>query len=329
MQMEQPILGIDVAKETLDVALRNGGRVVTRQFENTLSGHQLLAGWLDKQGAIGAHVCLEATGQYGDGVSEYLYQQGYPVSVVNPARIKHYANSKLRRNKTDKADAQLITEYCLREKPALWTPPPASFKDLQALVRHLDDLQGSHLQASNRLASGVRTPFVVEQLHAQIAFLDTQIQQTKQAIQQHIDSLPELKHAQDLLVSIPGIGRLTAAKLLGEIRDILAFEDARQLAAYAGLTPRIFISGSSVHKKSRLSKTGNANLRKILYMPAISAKHWNPIVKQFCERLFQSGLRPMEVIGAAMHKLLHLVYGVLKTGRPFDPEYLVKVLATS
>jgi transposase len=327
--MEQPILGIDVAKDTLDVALWNGGRMTSRQFENTGSGQQLLAGWLGKQGARGAHICLEATGQYGDGVSEYLYQQGYAVSVVNPARIKYYANSKLRRNKTDKADALLIAEYALREKPALWTPPPASFKDLQALVRHLDDLQGSRLQATNRQSSGVRTPFVVEQLLAQIAFLDTQIQQTKQAIQRHIDCFPELKHAQDLLVSIPGIGRLTAAKLLGEIRDILAFQDARQLAAYAGLTPRIFISGSSVHKKSRLSKTGNANLRKILYMPAISAKRWNPIVKQFCDRLFQSGLRPMEVIGAAMHKLLHLVFGVLKTGRPFDPDYLAKMQVAS
>jgi transposase len=329
MQMVHPILGIDVAKDTLDIALLKGERMATKQFENTLNGQQQLAAWVEKQGAWGAHVCLEATGQYGDGVSEYLYQQGYSVSVVNPARIKYYANSKLRRNKTDKADAQLIAEYCSRENPALWTPPPASFKDLQALVRHLDDLQGTRLQETNRLASGVHTPPVVEQLQALIAFLDTQIQQTKQAIQQHIDGFPELKHAQNLLVSIPGIGRLTAAKLLGEIRNILAFEDARQLAAYAGLTPRIFLSGSSVHKKSRLSKTGNANLRKILFMPAISAKRWNPIVKHFCDRLLLSGLKPMEVVCAAMHKLLHLVYGILKTGRPFDPEYLVKVQVAS
>lgn len=322
--MNTPVLGIDVAKETMDVALINAGRLIPKQFENSSSGHQQLATWLVKQKAAKAHVCLEATGQYGDGVAEYLHQQGYSVSVINPARIKHYADSKLRRNKTDKADAQLIAEYCLRETPALWTPPPASFKDLQAMVRHLDDLQSAHLQATNRLASGVRTAMVIDQLKSSIAFLKTQIVQIKKAIQEHITCLPELKHLQDLLVSIPGIGRLTAARLLGEIRNILDFQDARQLAAYAGLTPRNFISGTSVHKKSRLSKTGNAHLRKILFMPSITAKRWNPIVSQFCARLSQSGLRPMQLIGAAMRKLLHLVFGVLKTGRPFDPNYLVK-----
>jgi transposase len=192
------------------------------------------------------------------------------------------------------------------------------------MVRHLDDLQSAHLQATNRLASGVRTAMVIDQLKSSIAFLKTQIVQIKKAIQEHITCLPELKHLQDLLVSIPGIGRLTAARLLGEIRNILDFQDARQLAAYAGLTPRNFISGTSVHKKSRLSKTGNAHLRKILFMPSITAKRWNPIVSQFCARLSQSGLRPMQLIGAAMRKLLHLVFGVLKTGRPFDPNYLVK-----
>lgn len=321
--MTQPILGIDVAKETLDTALKIDQRILYKQFENTLTGYQHLATWLKKQGSTQAHACLEATGQYGDGISEYLYGQGHLVSVVNPARIKHYANSKLRRNKTDKADAQLIAEYCEKEKPAVWSPPPASYKDLQALVRHLDDLMVTRQQESNRLTSGVRTVVVIDNLRALITFLDQQIKECKKAIQEHINRHAELRHRQDLLVTIPGIGRLTAAKLLGEIRDVLDFENARQLAAYAGLSPRNVFSGTSVHKKARLSKTGNANLRKALYMPAISAKHWNPIVVQFCERLLKYGLRPMEVIGAAMRKLLHIVFGVLKTDRPFDPNYLV------
>jgi transposase len=329
MQMAQPILGIDVAKETLDVALIKAGRMFNQHVDNRESGYQRLEAWLKQHGAARAWVCLEATGQYGDGVAEYLYQQAHPVSVVNPARIKHYANSKLRRNKTDKADAQLIAEYCLREQPTLWTPPPASFKDLQALVRHLDDLLTTRLQETNRLASGVHTQAVVDQLNALVAFLDEQISTTRSAIQIHINQCPELKHAQDLLVTIPGIGRLTAAKLLGEVRNLLEFENARQLAAYAGLTPRLFLSGTSVHKKSRLAKTGNANLRKALYMPAISAKRWNPIVHRFCERLSQSGHRPMEIIAAAMHKLLHLAYGVLKSDAPFDPDYLVNVQVLS
>ena len=320
--MTPAILGIDVAKETLDVALKIEQRLLHKQFENTGSGYQHLTTWLKKQGSTQLHACLEATGQYGEGVADFLFSQGFQVSVVNPARIKHYGNSKLRRNKTDKADAELIAEFCEKEKPALWTPPPASFKDLQALVRHLDDLLETRQQETNRLGSGVHTKAVVESLSALLAFLDQQIKQCKQAIQDHINSFPELRRMQNLLITIPGIGRLTAARLLGEIRNILDFEDARQLAAYAGLTPRNFLSGTSVHKKSRLAKTGNAHLRKALYMSAISAKHHNPIVSTFCARLSQNGLRPMEVIGAAMHKLLHLVFGILKSGRPFDPNYL-------
>lgn len=327
--MEQRVLGIDVAKDTLDIALSDGIHLNHGQFANTQKGHEQLEQWLRKQTDSRVHVCLEATGQYGDGVAEYLFTQGFPVSVVNPARIKHYGNSKLRRNKTDKADAQLIAEYCLREKPANWTPPPASFKDLQALVRHLEDLQGAKRQEANRLFSGVHTSFVVDSLTSLCDFLDEQINQTKKAIQDHINQHEELKRMQTLLVTIPGIGQLTAAKLLGEIRNILDFQSARQLAAYAGLTPRNFLSGTSVHKKTRLSKTGNSNLRKALFMPAVVAKSRNPIIHSFCERLSNSGLLPMEVIGAAMRKLLHLVFGVLKTGRPFDPNYLNPMQASS
>jgi len=327
--MEQRVLGIDVAKETLDIALSDGVHLNHGQFSNTQKGYEQLEQWLRKQTDSNVHICLEATGQYGDGVAEYLFAQGFPVSVVNPARIKHYGNSKLRRNKTDKADAQLIAEYCLREKPVFWTPPPASFKDLQALVRHLEDLQATKLQESNRLQSGVQTRFVVENLTSLCEFLDKQIKQTKKEIQDHINQHEELKRMQNLLVTIPGIGKLTAAKLLGEIRNILDFQSARQLAAYAGLTPRNFLSGTSVHKKSRLSKTGNANLRKALFLPAIVAIKYNPIVHSFCAKLSQTGLRPMEVVGAAMRKLLHLVFGILKTGRPFDPNYLNQTQAFS
>jgi transposase len=327
--MEQQVVGIDVAKKTLDIILSNGMRKSHKQFENSQKGYDQLDTWLKKQETVNAHVCLEATGQYGDGIAEYLYALGYSVSVVNPARIKHYANSKLQRNKTDKADAQVIAEFCFKENPAVWSPPPASFKDLQALVRHLDNLQTTRQQEVNRLASGIRTAVVVESLQEIRSFLDDQIKQTKKIIQKHIDKNPEIKRMQDLLVTIPGIGKLTAAKLLGEIRNIRDFRNARQLAAYAGLTPRNFLSGVSVHKKSRLSKTGNAHLRKTLFMPAITAKHWNSIVSTFCDRLKLSGLRPMEVIGAAMRKLIHLVFGVLKTGRPFDPNYLAHMRTPS
>ena len=159
--MAQAVLGIDVSKDTLDVALLVADRPLHKHFENSSLGHQQIVQWLRKQHTDEVHVCLEATGQYGEGVAEYLYQQSCAVSVVNPARIKHYGNSKLRRNKTDKADAKLIAEYCLHEKPALWSPPPAAFKDLQVMIRHLEDMQVTQQQQKNRLMSGVHNPFVV------------------------------------------------------------------------------------------------------------------------------------------------------------------------
>jgi transposase len=322
--MIQPILGIDIAKDTFDAALIVADKTWNEQFDNNADGFKDLSRWIRKHTHEMVHACMEATGQYGDGLAEYLYQQGHQVSVVNPARIKAYASSKLRRNKTDKADAQLIAEYCLREKPVLWSPPPASFRELQALVRRLENLQTNYYQENNRLQSGGINQVVNEDIKDHLHYLEDKITQIKHAIQEHIKAYPELKNRQKLLVSIPGIGRLTAAKILGEVRDVCEFDGARQLAAYAGVTPRNFLSGTSVHKKSRLSKMGNSQLRKALYMPAIVAQTHNPIIKVFCQRLLNYGLRPMQVIGAVMHKLLHLIYGILKSGKPFDPDFLQK-----
>jgi transposase len=327
--MEQCVIGIDVAKDSLDVCLIYGTLQAQNRYSNDLAGFRQLMTWLKHKPVEQVHACLEATGQYSDGIAEYLYGEGLVVSVVNPARIKAYGRSRLQRNKTDKADAQLIARFCVEQKPACWTPPPSHFKELQALVRRLEDLQINLGQEQNRLRSGTRSDTVIAGLKAHIAFLKEQIDHVKLMIQSHIDQNPDLQQQQQLLASIPGVGELTAAKLLGEVRQITDFVSARQLAAYAGLTPRNFFSGSSVRKKSLLSKTGNANLRKLLYMPAISAKRWNPIIKSFCERLLATGHHPMEVIAAAMRKLLHLAFGILKSGRPFDPDYLVIVQATS
>ena len=142
-------------------------------------------------------------------------------------------------------------------------------------------------------------------------------------IRDHIDQHPGLKAQQELLVSIPGIGQTTAAKFLAEIMDVKLYGSARQLAAFAGLVPRLHESGSSVRGKARLSKMGAGSLRKALYFPAIAAIKYNPYIKALSARLKERGKCPMQIIGAAMRKLLHIAYGVLKSGRPFDPS-LVK-----
>jgi len=316
------VLGIDVSKDTLDVVLWDQEHSQHQVFSNNAVGYARLSSWLTAQRAGTVHACLEATGQYGDGVAEHLYQAGHAVSVVNPLRIKRYGESKLHRNKTDKADAVLIAEFCVKENPPLWKPLPDSLKQLRQMVRRLDDLQCAYQQESNRLTSGVTNTWVVADLQGHLQELSQRIQAMKTAIDQFIAADPELKHKAYLLDTIPGIGMLTAARLLAEIGEISSFEDAPQLAAYAGLNPKGVRSGSSVHKKTRISKEGRAFIRYILYMPAISARTHNPIIREFCDRLAQRNLPKMAIVAAAMRKLLHLVYGVLKNDTPYNPNIL-------
>lgn len=317
----QSVLGIDVSKGSLDVILVIEDRQWHKVFANEPDGYATLQSWLVKQTADPIHVCLEATGQYGDGVANYLYEQGHRVSVVNPARIKRYGDSKLHRNKTDKADAALIAEFCQKEKPAFWKPMSEQQRHLRALERRLAVLQASKQQERNRQDSGEKDPWVLADLQAHLDYLEERIRTLRTAIQTYINENPALKSQQDLLVSIPGIGKITAASLLAELGDLSAFENAPQLAAFAGLNPLGFRSGSSVRKKTRISKQGRAFLRHILYMPAVVAKNHNPVVMALCTRLADRKLSNMAIIVAAMHKLLNIVFGVLKHQMPFDPHF--------
>lgn len=320
----QNILGIDVSKEKHDVILVIEGHKFHSVISNDLRGFEHLAKWLKGHQAMSVHACLEATGQYGDEVAESLYLQGHDVSVVNPARIKRYGESKLHRNKTDRADAELIAEFCMKEKPALWEPLCPEIKHLRALIRRLQALKDNLQQEKNRKKSGERDGWVIKDLAIHIEFLGERIKATEDEIRDLINNTPGLKSQRDLLTSIPGIGDLTANTLLAEVGDFSAFENAPQLAAYAGLNPKSHRSGSSVNKKTQVSKQGRAELRRCLYMPAIVALSCNPVVRSLAERMANTNHQKMEIVIAAMRKLLHLAYGVLKNQIPFDPDFGLK-----
>lgn len=318
--MHSPTLGIDIAKATFQAALLHNGKLHHHRFDNSTVGFAQLQAWLVKHRCKRLHAAMEATASYGDDLALFLYQAGHRVSVVNPARIKGFAQSELQRNKTDKLDAALIARFCQQKQPEAWTPPPAEIKQLQGLVRRLEALTEMRQQESNRLEQVGQQPLVGESLEKIISALDSEIVRLRQLIKDHIDQHPHLKRDHDLLLSIPGIGETTAAWLLSEVQ-VGAYSSARQVAAHAGLTPRHHESGTSVGGRTKLSKTGNARLRRALYLPAVVAKRYNPIIRAFCQRLEKRGKRPMEIIGAAMRKLLHLVYGVLKSGKAFDPSF--------
>ena len=321
------ILGIDIGKDELVTALlREGQATEHATFDNSPKGYKKLWRFLKKRRVQhDLHVCMEATGLYYEGVADFLHAKGVRVSVVNPARIKAYANSQLARNKTDKLDAAMIADFCRTQQPDAWTPLSPAQRELRALARHLHDLQADQQRQKNRLharqnASDPVTT-VTEQLQAQIALLEAQMAQVKQAMNDHIDQHPDLKHDRDLIATIPGIGELTANKLLAELGTIRDFENVRQLVAFAGLNPRHYESGSSVRRQTKISKMGNASIRAALYLPAVVAKNHNPVMQALAARLEARGLCPMEIVVAVMRKLLHLVYGILKSGQPFDPNY--------
>lgn len=318
MQTEKTgVVGIDISKATFDVVWEGEHR----SFTNNLKGYKILVKWLKKGSAQAA--CMEETGQWAKKLAKYLYGEGIRVYVVNPYRIKRYRDYHLHMNKTDKTDAALIAEFCEKEERKLrvWEPPTEAEEHLQSVKRRLDALQKMRDQENNRLKSGESDELVLDDIRAHLKYLDEEIKRYTKYMQQAIKADPVLRRKQKLLESIPGIGELTAARILVEIRGIEGFGDASQIAAYAGLNPSRFVSGTSVNKKGKISKQGKAILRKNLYFPAVVATSYNPIVVELKSRMTATGHVPMEIIVAAMNKLLHIAYGVLKSGVPFDPNY--------
>ncbi|HEX8649944.1 MAG TPA: IS110 family transposase [Pyrinomonadaceae bacterium] len=320
--MTAPALGIDISKLKFNTCLiQQSGKLKHKVFPNSETGFEQLTQWLSRQGVQSVHACLEATGTYGEALSLFLYQAGHTVSVINPAAIKAFAGSRLARTKTDRVDAELIARFCLAQEPPAWTPLPQEVRELQALVRRLESLVEMRVMEENRLSSGITVESVRESVEELLAHLNTQIKRTEQLIRNHINSHPTLKQQSELLDSIPGIAETTAAHLLAEITDIKQYRSARRVAAYAGLVPRERQSGTGVRGRTRLSKVGNARLRRALYFPAITALRCSPFFKEWAAGLRLRGKSKMSVICAVMRKLVHLAYGVLKSEKPFDPQW--------
>jgi transposase len=320
--MTEPALGIDISKLKFNVCLINkGGKLKHKLFANTAAGFEQLLDWLSKQSVERVHACMEATGTYGEALALLLHQAGHRVSVVNPAAVKAFAGSRLSRTKTDRVDAELIARFCQAQAPPAWTPLPAEVRELQALVRRLESLIEMRVAEENRLSSGITVEVVRESVEELLTHLNTQIKRTEELIRTHINNHPGLKRQSELLDSIPGIAESTAAALLAEITDIKQYRSARQVAAYAGLVPRERQSGTSVRGRARLSKIGNARLRKALYFPAITALRCSSFFQAWAKGLQERGKSKMSVICAVMRKLIHLAYGVLKSEKPFDPQW--------
>lgn len=319
--MATKYVGIDVSKNQLDVVSLDKQGSPHKVFVNSKIGWDKLIQWLGNE-AASSHVCLVATGCYSQGIAKHLYDNHIPLSLVNPARIHAYGLSRLKRTKTDKADAFLIARFCQKEEPAFWTAPDPALEELQNMVRYREELQQMLQQERNRLESLPGYSAIIPRIQSHIDLMVAQLEELQKQIHVYLSQSSSLQQDYFLLQSIPGIGALTAAILLAEMGQYNRFDKVGQLVAYAGLSPQERKSGISVRGHTSISKRGNARLRKALYFPAMVAMRHNPILKTFAQRLQANGLAAKSVIVAVMRKLLHLAFGILRSRRPFDPNFL-------
>jgi len=322
--MIKTVIGIDISKSTFDVALLKNEKIKTKKFTNNSNGFAELKKWLTNNEASDVHACMEATGCYGTKLAEYLYVNNFMVSVVNPARIKGFSQSKLCRVKTDKADCQLIAQFCQMIQPDPWKPTDQHIQKLKEWVHRLDILLANKLQEGNRIEGS--SPEVVADIQAHIEFIDERIKKTQALISNHIQQHEDLNDNYKLLATIPGIGDKTISVILASLSNIEDFDSAKQVAAFIGLNPKHRQSGSSLNMTSKISKTGDAKLRKAFYMPALVSIRYNPIINEFSQRLTEAGKPKMVVLIAAMRKLIHIIYGVLKNKTPFNENIMKKVI---
>lgn len=320
-----PILGIDIAKRKFDVCLRpptqTQGARHHATFENTLKGFRALRRWLTQHQTECLHGCLEATSRYGDALALFLHQHRHDVSVINPRRIHHYANSRLVRTQNDSVDAGLIADFCASENPRLWHPMPEDKRQLQSLVRLRGFFIDQKQQSANRLET--ESAHTRAHLRQQIGQMEKRIAKIEKQIDALLQAEPELARQVELVDSIIGVGLITAAVAVAELPPIEQFEHAGQAVAFAGLDPKRKTSGETIATAPRQSKMGSRLLRKTLYMAALCALRKNPIIAALGQRLAAKGKTGKLAVGAAMRKLLRLIFGVLKNQKPFDPNWPV------
>lgn len=318
--MTKTILGIDIAKHKFDCCfLLEDGSKSSCSFSNDPVGFALLQKKIEQLKITQLHAALESTGRYGDALARFLHAQEHAVSMLNPLCTKNYAKAKLLRNKNDSVDPLLIAQYVKETNPPLWTPPSAAQSHLQELTRRLLSRKRDLTKERNRLGSPGENKAVLKDIKSSIKHLEKSIQSLEKAIIDWIEAHPLLLTDLKLLCSIAGVGPTTAAIILAELPPVKQFKSCSQAVAYAGLSPRQFSSGSSIQAKTRLCKTGNRYLRQALYFPAVVGLTHNPVLRAKAQRMEAAGKSKMCIIGALMHKLLRIAFGVLKHQSAFNP----------
>lgn len=314
-------VGIDMAAGTFQVELVYGASRKRRNFDNNVNGFEKLVVWLKSFNAEPV-LCMEATGRYGEGLAKYLYTMGHDVRVANPKRVRRFAEGLGLLGKSDKADAHAIAEYILHhpDKVREWKPMSDSRETLRDLRCHIGGLEKAKRAMENRALSGISDQSVLQSLQRVIEHLDEELKIAKQNADRVINEDPQLKQDKKALVGQIGVADVNARVMLTRI-DFRSFKQGRQVARYAGLTPKREQSGTSINRNGKISKEGPSDLRKALYMAALSAMTHDPSIRQFAERLIARGKNIELVRIAVMRKILIRSWAIIVHGKPFDVNY--------
>lgn len=313
--------GIDVGAEELVLVIRqNGIACKAQKFTNTPADRARLVNKLVKLEAI--RVCLEATGIYHFDLSLALHDAGVALMVVNPKASHNFAKVLMKNSKTDALDADTLAQYAERMDFVVWTRPSDDKIQLRSLARRIAALTRQKAAAKNQLhalSATIETPkSVLRDVKLSISQLEKRIARLGEDARVLIGQHAELERIYSLLTDIKGIAATSAVALMGELLLLPEGLSERQWVKFAGLDPRAFESGKSVHKQARLAKAGNRHIRAALYMPALSAKQHDPHVKAYFQHLIDNGKKPLQAVCAVMRKLLHAIHGMLKHDKPFD-----------
>ena len=318
-------VGIDVSKAKLScfaLLAEDSGKGRHKTVPNTAKGFATLRQWAARHrpsAEADTVFVMEATGRYHEACALALADAGDGVVIANPKRARAFAEALDLLNKTDAVDARALAMYGARQRPPCWQPPPPEVRQLQALLRRLEALEKDLRREQNRL-EGLQgqAPAVAQSICDHVDYLCNARDKLQQAIDDHIDKHPQLRQTYQHLRSIKGVGGKTAARLMA-LFMAHSFASARHAAAFCGLVPRHFQSGSCL-KFARLAKGGQATLRAQLYMCAVCCIQHNPDIRAFYARLVDAGKPKMKALIAAMRKLVHIAIGVFRHQQPYSPQ---------
>jgi transposase len=324
-------IGIDVGKDKLHAACeveKSAGKVKIKKriFPNNTKGFEDLRTWANKnlKEEQKGHFIMEATGNYHEALATYLFDKGEKVYVENPARVNAFGKSTGVRTKTDEKDSVILIQFGKAFDLTPWAPPPLEYRMLLQYHRAIEMRNKERTAIINRINALLILPetpqVLLEEEKSLLLRIEESIEKMKEEIRKHLKSNPELDKEVKLVESIDGIGWLTAVLLVGTMAGGNRFKSAKEAASYLGLSVRECKSGKSIRGKSRLSKEGPAEVRKALYWPAVTACRYNPDVEALYTRLLERGKAKMLAIGAAMRKLVHITFGVLKHKKEYEPQ---------